>query len=289
MPDSETIVVEDLFFTYAKAAQPAIRGLDFSIRAGEIFGFLGPSGAGKSTTQKIIIGLLKGYRGRISVFGKDLSRWRSDYYERIGVSFEMPNHFLKLTALENLTYFSSLYSRPTQSPQAVLEMVGLADDARLLVSQFSKGMKTRLTVARSLLHNPELLFWDEPTAGLDPVNSRRIRELAKSQKLAGNTIFLTTHDMSVSDELCDRVAFIVDGEIKLSDSPHELKIRYGKPTVRVEYQANGRSQHKDFPMSGLGENGEFQKLLRSNDLRTIHSLEATLEDIFVQVTGRSLK
>ena len=112
------IAVQDLCFTYGKTSRPAVEGLNFAIQPGEIFGFLGPSGAGKSTTQKILIGLLKDYQGQVSVFGQDLQSWKSDYYERIGVSFETPNHFLKLTALENLTYFAALYNRPTRNPRS---------------------------------------------------------------------------------------------------------------------------------------------------------------------------
>jgi fluoroquinolone transport system ATP-binding protein len=111
------IEVSNLFFSYPKISQPTLKGMSFEIRAGEIFGFLGPSGAGKSTTQKILIGLLKEYRGTVSVFGKELSKWKSDYYERVGVSFELPNHFLKLTALENLEYFKSLYQQAGPSPK----------------------------------------------------------------------------------------------------------------------------------------------------------------------------
>ena len=148
------IEVSELSFTYPRAAEPALKGIDFAVERGEIFGFLGPSGAGKSTTQKILIGLLRGYHGSVSVLGRPPADWGADYYERIGVSFESPNHFLKLTAAENLAYFAALYAGPTRSPQALLEAVGLGDDARLRVSQFSKGMKARLNVARSLLHAP---------------------------------------------------------------------------------------------------------------------------------------
>jgi fluoroquinolone transport system ATP-binding protein len=282
------IEVNNLTFTYPKATRPAIQGMSFHIQPGELFGFLGPSGAGKSTTQKILIGLLKNYTGTVSVFGKDLTDWKSDYYERIGVSFEFPNHFLKLTALENLTYFSKLYSGETALPQALLEFVGLADDGQMPVSQYSKGMKNRLSVARALLHHPELIFLDEPTAGLDPVNARRIKELVKAQKQAGKTVFLTTHDMTVADELCDRVAFIVDGQIKLIDRPRELKLRYGQARVRVEYHGVNGTASREFPLAGLGENAEFLSLLRDHQVQTLHTLEATLEEVFIQVTGREL-
>jgi len=287
--DHEMIRVDKLTFTYDKAGKPAVERLDFSIECGEIFGFLGPSGAGKSTTQKVLIGLLKDYQGTITVLGRDLGQWKSDYYERIGVSFESPNHYLKLTGLENLTYFSSLYQGNPLPPQTLLDMVGLSGDGGMLVSQYSKGMKNRLSVARSLLHNPELIFMDEPTVGLDPVNARRIKELIKAQKASGKTVFLTTHDMTVADELCDRIAFIVHGRIALIDTPRELKLRSGQRKVRVEYQTMNGTEGRAFPLKGLGDNTDFLHLVRTHDIQTIHSQEATLEDIFIQVTGLKLQ
>src|SRR5436309_1594452 len=134
------IEVNDLSFTYAGSTKPALKHIDLQIARGEILGFLGPSGAGKSTAQKILIGLLKSYQGTVTVFGRDLKAWRSDYYERIGVAFEQPNHYLKLSALENLAYFRSLYAGETEEPQALLELVGLADDGKKPVSQFSKSL-----------------------------------------------------------------------------------------------------------------------------------------------------
>ncbi|HQY91769.1 MAG TPA: ABC transporter ATP-binding protein [Caldilinea sp.] len=283
------ISVEDLTYQYVGAAQPAIRKLDFAIEPGEICGFLGPSGAGKSTTQRILIGLLRGYTGRVTVMGRDLTTWGADYYQQIGVSFELPNYFTKLTARENLTYFGALYQRQGHSPMQLLEMVGLADSADVLVAHFSKGMKNRLGIARALLHNPGLLFMDEPTSGLDPVNARMVKALIKAQQQAGKTIFLTTHNMSVADELCDRVAFLVDGEIKLIDAPRQLKLRYGRPTVRVDFNANAHGlERREFPLAALGANAEFLALLNQGYLETIHTQEATLEDIFIQVTGRTL-
>jgi len=283
------ITVDQMTFTYAGAPTPAVSDLSFSIARGEIFGFLGPSGAGKSTTQKILIGLLKGYAGRVAVLGKDLAAWGSDYYERIGVSFELPNHFLKLTALENLAYFAALYRGPTRDPQELLELVGLGQDGKLPVGQFSKGMKNRLNVARALLHDPELLFLDEPTSGLDPVNAHRIKELIRAQQQAGKTIFLTTHNMAVAEGLCDRVAFMVAGQVKLIDAPRALRLRYGVPTVRVEHQANSHTMCEEFALAGLGGNSAFLDLLRSGAVQTIHTQETTLEDIFIRVTGKRLE
>ena len=274
--------VAGLTFAYAGAVQPAIRDLTFAIEPGEVFGFLGPSGAGKSTTQRILIGLLRGYRGRVTVMGRDLASWGADFYQRVGVSFELPNYFTKLTALENLTYFGALYARQGRPPAELLEMVGLADSADLLVAQFSKGMKNRLGIARALLNDPDLLFMDEPTSGLDPVNARMVKDLIKAQQQAGKTVFLTTHNMGVADELCDRVAFLVDGEIKLIDAPRQLKLRYGRPTVRVDTNDNGSGpQRREFPLAEIGGNPEFLALLGRGQIETHHTQEATLEEISI--------
>jgi fluoroquinolone transport system ATP-binding protein len=283
------INVSNLTFAYAGTHAPAIKDISFAVQPGEIFGFLGPSGAGKSTTQKILFRLLQGFQGSVSVFDRDLREWGYEYFEQVGVSFEMPNHYSKLTARENLRYFGALYQGAVAKPEELLEMVGLLDDADMLVSQYSKGMKNRLSVARSLVNNPKLLFLDEPTAGLDPVNARKIKELIKAQKDAGKTVFLTTHDMHIADELCDRIAFIVDGKLSLIDSPRELKLRYGKADVRVEFGLNGKYEQRDFSLAGLAENAEFLKLLREGNVRTLHTQEATLENIFIQMTGRSLE
>ena len=288
MSADPVIDVRDLTYTYPKGAAPAVAALGFEIPRGEIFGFLGPNGAGKSTTQKLLIGLLRDYHGQVSVFGRDLRQWDNDYYERLGVSFEFPNHHLKLTALENLTYFRALYAGDTEDPQHLLDQVGLGADADKRVSQFSKGMRGRLNVARAMLPKPDLLFLDEPTAALDPVSSRQIRDLIRDRQQAGATVFLTTHDMVVADELCDRVAFIVGGGITLIDAPRALKLRYGTRTVRVESGAEGRWGHREFPLDGLADNADFLATLRHETVQTIHTQETTLEEIFIRVTGTAL-
>ena len=282
------ITVQNVAYQYANNHKQAVSNLNFEVHPGEIFGFLGPSGAGKSTTQKILISLLKDYSGEITVFNKDLKNWNNSYYEKVGVSFELPNHFLKLTAGENLSYYRSLYSGDTFDPNKVLSWVGLEEDEDTLVSQFSKGMKNRLSVARALLHNPQLIFMDEPTAGLDPVNARNIKNIIREQKNEGKTVFLTTHDMQVADQLCDRVAFIVDGNIRLIDSPHNLKIAYQQRLVQVEYRQEDNNKTVEFPLEGLYENDAFQQILKQNHLVSMHTLDASLEDIFIKITGRSL-
>ena len=282
------IAVKNLQFTYPGAKEKTLKGLDFAVNQGEIFGFLGPSGAGKSTTQKIIIGLLKDYEGSVSVLGKEIKQWNNDYYEKIGVGFELPNLYQKLTGIENLNFIKSFYKGKTEDPMKLLKMVDLEDKANMKVSQYSKGMKMRLNFVRAFLHHPALVFLDEPTSGLDPVNAKNIKDLILEKKKEGKTIFLTTHNMNVADELCDRVAFVIDGEIKLIDSPKALKLRQGKRNLLVEYQDQQSMIQREFSLNKIGYNEDFLELLRRYEIKTIHTQEATLEDIFIQSTGRGL-
>jgi fluoroquinolone transport system ATP-binding protein len=284
------INVQNLKFTYPGADRETLHGLNFEIEEGEILGFLGPSGAGKSTTQNILIGLLKSYAGSIRVMDREVSEWGQDYYEHLGVSFELPNHYLRLTGLENLAHFRSLYSGQTLDPMEALALVALEGEGNKKVEEYSKGMKIRLNVARSIIHKPKVLFLDEPTNGLDPVNARKIKDLVLDLRDRGTTVFVTTHDMMVADELCDRVAFITSGNVSLIDTPTALKKRYGKRVVQVEFvDSSDAIQHQEFPLDGLGDNSDFAALLRSAArLETIHTQETTLDNIFIQVTGEEL-
>ena len=284
------ITVNNLTYTYPKASSETLHGLSFTIAEQEIFGFLGPSGAGKSTTQNILIGLLKHYGGEVQVMGQEIGAWGQELYEHIGICFELPNHYLKLTALENLAHFASLYSGETLDPMEVLVWVNLKDDADKKVEAFSKGMKIRLNVARSIIHRPKLLFLDEPTTGLDPVNARNIKDLVLRLRGQGTTVFVTTHDMMVADELCDRVAFITGGNIDVIDAPNTLKKQHGKRVIAVEYQNGAREPgRQEFPLDGLGDNQSFISLLKSaSRLETVHTQETTLENIFIEVTGQEL-
>ncbi|NJE61186.1 ABC transporter ATP-binding protein [Thermococcus sp. 21S7] len=264
-----------------------VDGLSFSVEKGEIYGFLGPNGAGKTTTVKILVKILRDYEGAVKILGKDLREWGKDYYNKIGVSFEFPAVYSKLTALENLEFFASFY-RKHLDPLEVLKVVGLESDAHKLVSGFSKGMKKKLDLARALLPDPEILFLDEPLEGLDPASARRIKDLLLEMRESGKTVFLTTHNMYVADELCDRVAFIVDGKIVLVGNPGELKVRMGKRVIKVEYVASGDVRAAEFPLEGIGRNEEFLDILRNYEVVRINTEEPTLEEIFLKVTGRRL-
>ncbi|MBF2054992.1 MAG: ABC transporter ATP-binding protein [Candidatus Sericytochromatia bacterium] len=287
------IKVSHLHYTYPKASTETLSDLGFEIAPGEIFGFLGPSGSGKSTTQKILMRLLKNYQGSIEVMGRELRDWGQDYYARIGVSFELPNHYLKLSALENLQFFGALYPDAAQvlDPLTVLDWVGLAADAHKSVRAFSKGMKIRLNLARSLLHQPRLLFLDEPTSGLDPVNASKVKDLILRLRSEGTTVFITTHDMLVADTLCDRVGFLTRGQLNVLDAPASLKKRYGQRQLDVEYRSQDQQlRHQTFALDDLGSNPDFLALLQSGQrLESLHSQETTLEKIFIEVTGEALQ
>jgi len=284
----EAIKIKNLNYCYPGAQKNTINNLNFSLSQGEIFGFLGPSGAGKTTTQKILIGILKNYEGEVKVLGRDIREINSSFYENIGVAFENPSFYERFTALENLSYFSSLYEKETDSILQLMANFNLEEFASMRVKEFSKGMKVRLNLCRALLPKPEILFLDEPTAGLDPVNASRVKEVILSFQERGKTVFLTTHDMGVAEDICDRVAFIIDGTICLIDSPRKLKLKNGQKKILVEFLSGGKGKTAEFSLQGLGNNKEFLDLLKNQEIETIHTQEASLANIFIKVTGRKL-
>ncbi len=279
--------VKDLRFKYPKNKEETIKGISFNIKKGEIFGFLGPSGAGKSTTQKLLLKLLNGAEGQITFNGKNIQELQSSFYESIGVSFEMPIHFSKMTAYENIRFFQELYEKKADI-QTLMEKVGLWKDKDKLVSEYSKGMKIRLNIVRALINEPDMLFLDEPTNGLDPKNAMILKDMIRDFRDQGGTVFITSHIMSDIEQLCDRVAFIVDGKIVELASPRDLKIRYGKKAITVDYMKDGEKHQHVIDMNNKTSKKELADLILNYDIETIHSGETTLEDIFIQVTGVSL-
>lgn len=283
------ITVKGLYHSYTKNNQYAVKDINFDIAEGEIFGFLGPSGAGKSTVQNIMTGLLGLQTGEVLYDGQSIKDVQAELYNQIGVSFEHPNLYSKLTALENLIYHAGLYDVPTEDPMTLLEMVDLRESANKKASNFSKGMKQRLVFARALINNPKILFLDEPTSGLDPSTSKKIKDVIYQKKKEGCTIFLTTHNMAAADELCDRVAFLFNGGIVAMDSPRNLKLQYGQKAVKVEYLENDEIQSKLFFLDNSNDLNAFNQIVASKRFETIHSQEATLEQIFIKLTGRGLE
>ena len=280
------IQVSNLSFSYTR--KPFISDMNFSVSAGEIFGFLGPSGAGKSTLQKILIGILRTYQGSCLVNGVECRRRTNRFYEEIGVDFEFSTLYEKLTARENLRFFSSLYEKRPRPMEELLRMAGLEEDADKRVSDYSKGMKSRLNFIKALLHDPLLLCLDEPTSGLDPANSRMMKDMILAEKDKGKTILLTTHNMQDAAELCDRVAFIVDGRICALDSPHNLIMSKGAATVTYTWVEDGERSASCF-LGQVSADKRLKTLIAENRLQSIHSSEPTLNDIFLDIMSVSGK
>ncbi|WP_373524534.1 ABC transporter ATP-binding protein [Aquiflexum sp.] len=280
------IKVENLQFRYPKSDKTTLNGISFEIGRGEIFGFLGPSGAGKSTTQKILYKILSGYKGSVFIEGKNITSWDSAYLEKIGVGFELPNHYLKLTGKENMDLFASFYEKcKIEKSDELFEKFDLIDAINKPVETYSKGMKIRLNFIRAIQHNPDILFFDEPTSGLDPINAHKIKQHILNLKSQGKTIFITTHSMDTADQLCDRVAFIVDGNLLATDTPQNLKNKYGKEAVKVELK-NGNTE--EFSLHELGQNFAFLNFIKQGEVKKIYTLEATLEEVFIKITGKML-
>lgn len=282
------IEVNNLSHDYEGKGNYAVKDVSFAIEEGEIFGFLGPSGAGKSTVQNLLIGLLPLQQGEIRFQGKPVQDLRSRFFNQIGVSFEHPNVYGKLTGHENLKYYAGLFNVPTEDPLRLLDMVGLSDSAHKRAANYSKGMKQRLVFARALINRPQILFLDEPTAGLDPNLASGVKEIIRRKRQEGATIFLTTHNMFIADELCDRVAFINEGRLVAMDTPRALKLQYGERSVRVEFRENGHTMNELFFLEDGGDRARFNHVVNEKEVQTVHSQEATLEQTFIKITGRGL-
>ena len=280
------IEVKNLTFSYGKDKQ-ALHGLNFTVGDGEIFGFLGPNGSGKSTTQKILTGILKGNGGKVSLFGQDIATAHTqDFFQKIGVLFEFPYLYANLSAIDNLQYFSSFYpAEQLRDIGEVLEELEFKTDfLKKPVSSYSKGMRQRVSMARVLINNPKLLFLDEPTSGLDPTGAVLFRKIIEEERRKGTTIFLTTHNMLDADLLCDRVAFITNGNIVALDTPKRLKEQNSSHRIVTTYLYQGRREEKTIEIPELEAGIPFPH----DEIISIHSEEPTLEDMFIQYTGRGL-
>ncbi|ABR50740.1 ABC transporter related [Alkaliphilus metalliredigens QYMF] len=283
------ITVKNLYHSYTKDEHYAVKDVSFEVNQGEIFGFLGPSGAGKSTTQNILIGLLSLQRGTVLIDGQNIGNKSKTLFNHIGVSFERPNIYKKLSGVENLQFHSEMYDVPTEDPMGLLKRVGLEDAAHQKAGGYSKGMLQRLVFARSMINQPKIWFLDEPTSGLDPNTASTIKGIIKEKKEQGTTIFLTTHNMHIAEEICDRVAFITNGEISAIDSPRNLKLIYGERFVKVEYLKEEILKKRSYSLTDEKERQQLKEIIASQHIETMHTQEATLEEIFIKITGKELK
>ncbi len=285
-PPALSISVNGIGFSYGDTA--AVADVSFNVARGEILGFLGPNGAGKSTTIKMLTGQLTPDSGTIEMLGMNMPGQRQTIQERLGVCFEEKNLYLSMTGRENLVFFSKLFDVKDFEPEPMMERVGLSARLDDRVSEYSKGMRQRLMMARALVNTPDVLLLDEPTDGLDPVSAIAIRDLIRQEADRGSAVLLTTHDMHEADTLSDRVAFINQGSILTIDTPESLKLAHGQRSVRIRTRNGDAVDDQVIPLDEADSNQRIEAAMAAENIMTIHTEEATLEDIFVEYAGRGL-
>jgi len=260
----------------------AVRGIDFEIRAGEVFGLLGPNGAGKTTTVEILEGYRRPDGGEVHVLGSDPRGAGPDWRERIGVVPQSGDLFPNLTVIEHLELFAGYYIEP-RPPREVMTLVGLEHKADSKYRTLSGGQKRRLDLGIALVGDPELLFLDEPTTGFDPGARRAAWETIRSLRSLGKTILLTTHYIEEAQQLADRVAVLRLGEIVAAGTPSELTA--AAPASRISYRLNGEEvvAETEDPVRALHELTE--RALRENlRLEALEVRRPTLEDVYLTLT-----
>ncbi|MGR6906852.1 ATP-binding cassette domain-containing protein [Lysinibacillus sp. BSL11] len=265
--------------------ETALQDVSFTIKKGEIFGFLGPSGSGKTTTIKILTAQTDKSEGKVLLFGQPASIMKqSQNRKRFGILTDNSGLYTRLSIEENLLLYSNLYQLSHSAVKEALEFVNLYAERKKKISQLSKGMIQRVTLARAIMHKPELLFLDEPTSALDPVNTQHIYNGLRRLNDLGTTIFLTTHDMSEAEILCDRVAFLHRGKIRAIGAPKDLKKEFGIDSITVELK-NGM---QEIIQNGAQDAEKLYQWMHSNEVTRINTNEPTLGDIFMQITGSDL-
>lgn len=287
-----------------------LNGISFEVKEGEIFGFLGPNGAGKTTTMKIILGLLKPTSGNALVFGKNLGE-NDNLRRRVGVLLENDGLYEHLSAYENLNYYAQLYSvsEIEDKIKELLEFVDLSDKQNDKVGTFSKGMKRRLALARSIIHDPEVLFYDEPSSGLDPEAQKMVRDLIlRLSKEKGKAIFLNSHDLDEVERVCSRIAILQKGEIRAYDTVENLRKKSNKPAVEIALTSNEEVEKVLILLNSLDFVSECQRddlrvtaIMKGEETSTVLSVlmkdgikveevkkvTMPLEDIYLNIVNQS--
>jgi len=275
------ITVTDLHKSYG--AYAALRGIDFEIEAGEVFGLLGPNGAGKTTTVEILEGYRRADGGTVSVLGEDPQRAGLDWRERIGVVLQSSAMYPNLDVTESLELFAGYYEQPLEVDR-VVELVGLSEKRRARVRTLSGGQKRRLDLGLGLIGDPEILFLDEPTTGFDPAARRAAWEVIRSLRSLGKTILLTTHYLDEAETLADRVAVLREGRIVAIGKPAELS--GAAPATEIRYRSGGKevvvSTHE--PTRVLHEL-TAQALAEGRELEGLSVRRPSLEEVYLALTA----
>lgn len=285
----------------------AVKGISFDVKKGEIFGLLGENGAGKTTTLEIVEGLRQKTSGEVKIFGKDIENSLNDIKEDIGVQLQSSAYFDYLTLGEILDLFESFYQE-VMDPNELLDMVGLKSKKKSFVQDLSGGQKQRFSIIASLVNNPDLVFLDEPTTGLDPLARRNLWEIIIDIKKRGKTIILTTHYMEEAEKLCDRIAIMEKGEILEMGKTNELIKKVSLP-YRIEFvsekinekelkklqgccgkitQETGKADHYELQIKSRDDMNKALDIIQKNNPKNLSVGEASLEELFIELTGKTI-
>lgn len=262
-----------------------LNNLTFEVRRGETFGFLGPSGAGKTTTIKLLTRQLTKDSGTVELFSRPIENAHDADYERIGILSDTSSLYERMSIEDNLKFYANVRGVSDAGIVPLLERVGLADDRKTLIKKCSKGMRQRATLLAALIHNPELLFLDEPTSGLDPAARLEVHRMLDDLHDQGTTIFLTTHDMTEAEALCDRVGILDSGKLVACDKPEVLKQSFAENKVRIIMNDNAVMETtKDAAGAAI-----IAEALESGRVMSIHSEEPSLNEVFLRLTGKEFE
>src|SRR5579864_1069295 len=284
-PQDSVSMIEVEALSKHYGAVKAVDGISFQVKRGEIFSLLGHNGAGKTTTIRMLTCRIKPTSGIACVAGFNCTSDPDRIKPRINLVSQDQNLYERMTGRDNLAFFAGIYGAPANRVDELIRVVGMTEVARRRVKTYSGGMKQRLLIARALINDPEVLFLDEPTAGLDPASAKEVRTLIKDLSTAGTTVFLTTHYMEEADELSDRVAFLAHGKIVALDTPQELKLRYGHRTANVLLEDRSKTT---ISLGSVDDAARMASWMRDGKVLTVHSQEGTLEDVFIALAGRAL-
>ena len=281
----ETIVIDELTVKYGSFT--AVDRLTLSVRAGELFGFLGPNGAGKSTTIRVLIGAQAPSSGRVEIAGHLLPRGFAKVKPLFGYVPDSENHVEEFSGRENLVLFAKLYGVPLGEVDKALKRLELSEAANLPVRAYSKGMRKKLLIAREILHQPRILYLDEPTANLDRHSTDVVRKLLQELAAGGTTVFLTTHDMEEVEQICDRVAILCRGKLVECDTPVNFMTRHAERNVLVQYERDGIMHRETLDLDDDSDRERLATIVREESCVRLHSQEFQFEDVFLKLTGQA--
>lgn len=267
-------------------ANQVLNKVSFEIPSGEIFGLLGPSGAGKTTLIKLLTGQLKPDEGQATLLGRDTRELRAAEHGQIGMMIDTFGLYDRLSVMSNLAFYADIYHVSRNKITGILKSIGLYEARNTAAAKLSKGMKSRLSLARALMNDAKILFLDEPTSGLDPVTTREIHSILKAQKERGATIFLTTHNMYEAEALCDHVALLSRGHILEYGTPADVRRKYNHLNrLQITLKNGQKVSLENSSASAL----QVKEYLEQEAIEAIHSTEPTLETVFIELTGEKLE